>query len=57
MYTHQAHLFSDANQLNTDALQLPSDEVWQVADYGSNLMEAYKSKLSDCMVYAGQRRT
>ena len=26
-----------------DALQLPSDEIWQVAEYSSSLAEAYKA--------------
>jgi len=34
----------DANQLNVDALQLPPDKVWQVAEYDSKLAEAYKGK-------------
>ena len=45
MYTHLAHLFLDANQPNIGALQLPSNEIWQVAEYGSSLTEAYKGKL------------
>jgi len=36
MYTHQTSM---------DALQLPSDEIWQVAEYGSSLAEAYEGKL------------
>lgn len=45
MYTHQAHPFTDANKLNIAALQLPCDEVWQVAEYDSRFVEAYKGKL------------
>jgi len=44
MYVHQVHLFMDAKQVNIDGLQLRSDGVWQVAKYGSSLMEACKCK-------------